>query len=320
MKFGIREICNVVFKAKTTMNIGEATFKAGQPVLYIDTATAATLEQATTAVYARGGRGNTKLITWEGEKELTFTLTDALLSPVGLTILTGAGLYGGSSEEKFVHVHMSAKATADIQSTALTIDLTQALKEDETIDSKAPVFVVIADGGDGSLTGKMVEGLQVASGGKKLTKTTSASDIVKNGDTVFVDFYVKKAEAVVSEIQIDASCFNGNFYVEASTLVRRQSDGKDMACEITLPNVKIQSNISISMSATGDPSTFDFTMDAMPGYTFFDRTREVLCVMQIIDEVGTAGNGHSVMAHKDDEKAYPQDYSVTPAVDVDSVL
>ena len=77
MKFGVREIANVVFKAKADTKIGNTTFKKGQPVLYIDTATTSTIEGAATTVYAQGGRGNTRLIAWEGEKTLTFTVEDA---------------------------------------------------------------------------------------------------------------------------------------------------------------------------------------------------------------------------------------------------
>ena len=44
MKFGVREICNVVFKAKAATKIGNTTFRAGQPVLYIDTAKTSTLD------------------------------------------------------------------------------------------------------------------------------------------------------------------------------------------------------------------------------------------------------------------------------------
>ena len=77
MKFGVREICDVVFKAKARQKIGSRTLEAGQPVLYIDTATTSTLEGAATTVYAQGGRGNSRLIAWEGEKTLTFTVEDA---------------------------------------------------------------------------------------------------------------------------------------------------------------------------------------------------------------------------------------------------
>jgi len=38
------------------------------------------------------------------------------------------------------------------------------------------------------------------------------------------------------------------------------------------------------MAATGDPSTFKFTMDAFPGYTYFDRTKKVLCAIQVVDD------------------------------------
>ena len=36
MRFGAREICNVVFKATTARTIGDKTFPAGAPVLYFD--------------------------------------------------------------------------------------------------------------------------------------------------------------------------------------------------------------------------------------------------------------------------------------------
>ena len=48
MKFGVRECANIVFRAKQPIRIGTATFQAGQPVLYIDSATTSSLEQATT--------------------------------------------------------------------------------------------------------------------------------------------------------------------------------------------------------------------------------------------------------------------------------
>lgn len=288
MKFGVREICDVVFKAKADTVIGTTTFKRGQPVLYIDTAKTSTVEGAATTVYATGGRGNTRLIAWEGEKTLTFTVEDALLSPIGFAILSGAGLF--KSETDNVHVHTTATAYVGNDG---VIDLTDALAEEEKIDGTAPVFVIVAEE-DGSITGKMVEGLTVADDGKSLTGATD-----NGGDTVFVDFYVVKPSAQVSELQIDAGNFAGYYYVEASTLFRRQSDGVDLPAEITLPNVKIQSNFTFSMASTGDPSTFTFTMDAFPGYTMFDRTKKVLCVMQVVEDA-KAGNEvrKSVMPHE----------------------
>lgn len=285
MKFGVREICDVVFKAKADTKIGTSTFKKGQPVLYIDSAKTSTIEGAATTVYAQGGKGNTRLIAWEGEKTLTFTVEDALLSPIGFSVLSGAGLF--KDQTKQVHVHTTANAYV---SATGEIDLTDSLAEAEEIDATAPVFVMVAED-DGSITGELIEGLTVAE--KKITGATTAA-----GKSVFVDFYVVKESANVSELQIDAGNFAGYYYVEASTLFRRESDGVDMPAEITLPNVKIQSNFTFSMASTGDPSTFTFTMDAFPGYTMFDRTKQVLCVIQIVeDAVAGSETSNTVMGH-----------------------
>ena len=287
MKFGVREICDVVFKAKSATKIGSMDVAAGQPVLYIDSAKTSTIEGAATTVYAQGGRGNARLIAWEGEKTLTFTVEDALLSPIGFSILSGAGLL--KNETNTVHVHTTSNAYVGTDG---VIDLTDVLGED-AIDKTAPVFVMITEE-DGSIS-SMVKGVTADESGKKLTASEAA------GKNVFVDFYVVKKSAV-HELQIDAENFAGNYYVEASTLFRRESDGKDMPAEITLPNVKIQSNFTFSMASTGDPSTFTFTMDAFPGYTTFDKTKKVLCVIQVVEDVNDAEKEiKTVMGHSTGE-------------------
>lgn len=226
------------------------------------------------------GKGNTRLIAWEGEKTLTFTVEDALLSPIGFSILSGAGLFEGTTET--VRVHRTT--TAFIAKEEKEIDLTQVLSDKEYVDITAPLFVM-TDNGAGPV-GTALEVDTAATTGEQV-KTLTLKTAVTDDTTVFVDYYVKKSAKNVSELQIDADTFAGNYYVEASTLFR-DTDGKDMPAEITMPNVKIQSNFTFSMASTGDPSTFTFTMDAFPGYTLFDHTKKVLCVMQIIDDTSVA--------------------------------
>ena len=278
MKFGVREICDVVFKAKSDVKIGNTQFKKGQPVLYIDSAKTSTMEGAATTVYATGGKGNTRLIAWEGEKTLTFTVEDALLSPIGFAILSGAGLLSGNygpKDQPNIHIHRTTNTMAG----ATEIDLSDALAVDEKICNTAPIFVMSLDE-YGDMKGTFIEGLTVDDTGKKLTGTISK----ENQGAVFVDYYVLQRSEAIDELQIDAENFAGYYYVEASTLFRRQSDGVDMPAELTFPNVKIQSNFTFSMASTGDPSTFTFTMDAFPGYTYFNPTRKVLCAMQIVKD------------------------------------
>ena len=314
MKFGVRECANIVFRAKQKTKIGTNTFNVGQPVLYIDTATASTLEQQSASVYAQGGRGNARLIGWEGDKTVTFTLTDALISPVSLAMLSGAGLV--KEADKNVHVHATTRATMTIdQSGSGIIDLTDALRtfgpvtgaNQITVDAgtDAPIFIILTED-DGSITGDIItsaSNIEFAydnSGKGILTiptpKKNNTGDAISTSMNVMVDYYVIKKADTVSEIQITAADFAGYYYVEADTLFRAQASGIDMPANLTFPNVKVQSGFTISMSGTGDPATFDFTMDAFPGYTYFDKTREVLCVIQIVeDSEAAARTGHTVM-------------------------
>lgn len=312
MKFGVREICDVVFKAKTDVKIGKSNFVAGQPVLYIDTAKTSTLEGAATTVYAQGGKGNTRLIAWEGEKTLTFTVEDALLSPIGFSILSGAGLVE-AADDNLVHMHMTTDVILNAEKKAvLTLEAFDADHhyEEGTVavcktDEAVKAFGTVLDGsgagiaflGAATVTGTedALEGAWALTKDAKVEFDFSAAQGAAQGQTVRLDYYIIK-KAGVQTINIDAENFAGYYYVEASTLFRREDTGKDMPAELILPNVKIQSNFTFTMASTGDPSTFTFTMDAFPGYTMFDKTKKVLCAIQMVgsDAVAGADKVHSI--------------------------
>ena len=301
MKFGSREICDVVFKANKNMTLGKGdskyTFAPGQPVLYIDSAKTTSIEGAAESVYAQGGKGNPRLVTWEGDKTLTLTVEDALLSPISFAMLSGAGLFGGMTGDgaDTVKVHKTALVPSD---DSAELSLSTVIGSTDTVDDTIPAYAIELDGA-GDYTATVVKGTINATT-KKFTAAQSSTTEIAANKNYFVDFYVKKSGATVSELVIDAENFAGSYYVEASTLFRRQVDGKDLPAEITFPNVKIQSNFTFEMAASGDPSTFTFTMDAMPGYTFFNKTKKVLCAIQIINEATGETGREQVMDGKYD--------------------
>ena len=298
MKFGVREICDVVLRAKTQQKIGNKTFFKNEPVIYFDTLKTSGIEGAATTVYAQGGRGNSRLMAWEGERTVTFTMEDALISPEGFMILSGAGLIEASAS-KPVYQHVTERVDigsfkdnkipvskkpylpSDDQGNFAFIML---VKDDEIISE--PYIPTHAD-------------LDEEIGGYYLTIENHGN--YDNGvedsdqyqvdawterkfDSVIVDYYTAHTENAM-QIEITPDKFGGNFYLEASTLFR-DTNGVDMPAEFIIPNCKVQSNFNFTMASSGDPSTFTFTMDAFPDYTRFDRSKKVLAAIQVIKTAG----------------------------------
>ena len=291
MKFGVREICDVVLKAKAAQKVGNKIFYKNEPVIYFDTLKTSSMEGAASTVYATGGRGNARLIAWEGERTVTFTMEDALISPAGFMILSGAGLIE-ASEDRTLKVHTTEQTD---QVHVATLGEAKYGEEDYTVESvtidldyvpftaddgEDYVYVMLLDNGEVCTEPYIPATIDAEN--KKLT--LKADDDLKRfyeGCVVLVDYYTEKKSGA-QQVDITPDKFCCNYYLEASTLFRDQN-GVDMPAEFIIPNCKVQSNFTFSMASTGDPSTFTFTMDAFPDYTRFNKTKKVLAAIQIIE-------------------------------------
>ena len=354
MKFGVREICDVVLKARAPMKVGNKVFYANEPVLYFDTLKTSSLEGASTTVYAQGGRGNARLVAWDGDRTLTFTMEDALISAEGFMILSGAGLIDATASntikqhvtektnavvlaenKKSVQIYISkdGKRDGEYYIYAMLVDNDEPVTEPYlptvmrtgtkpkkfryNVDTKA--YEELAS--DEAVTEAQNKGETIYYGLEIKAITENADNNIKaytlaDGKTdddphklakfengvVLLDYYVEKASKA-KQIEITAESFGGNFYLEASTLFRTQ-DGVDLPAEFIIPNCKIQSNFTFSMAATGDPSTFTFTLDAFPGTTRFNPTKKVLAAIQIIEEITDASMYRTQTIHDSKHDSY----------------
>ena len=292
MKFGVREICDVVLKAKATQKVGDKLFYRNEPVIYFDTLKTSTMEGAATTVYAQGGRGNARLMAWEGERTITFTMEDALISPAGFMILSGAGLIEASGDNEIM-VHTTEQTLATVADGKVTIELSETPYDKAGEDY---IYVMLMENGEVITEPYIPE--EFSGEGKTITlKETDDLEKFTDQCVVLVDYYVKKTSGA-KQIEITPDKFGGNYYLEASTLFR-DTNGVDMPAEFIIPNCKIQSNFTFTMASSGDPSTFTFTMDAFPDYTRFDKTKKVLAAIQIVDSLGTSADDgeRKVTAH-----------------------
>ena len=286
MKYGIREICDVVLKAKARMKVGSKVFYKDEPVIYFDSLKTSTLEGAATTVYAQGGRGNSRLIAWEGERTVTFTMEDALISTVGLAILTGADVIEASSSAK-IPVHTTENGKAKAEGKVIVS------KEPKSATGEDMIYIMTLDDNGNvdqepiiaSSATKIESGDDAGKYELVLARAETEAKLIPAGKLYLVDYYYE-ADGGVTQIDITPDKFGGNFYLEASTLFR-DTDGVDMPAEFIIPNCKVQSNFTFSMASSGDPSTFTFTMDAFPDYPRFGD-KKVLSAIQIISEEADA--------------------------------
>lgn len=258
------------------------------------------------------GKGNPRLVAWEGDRTITFTMEDALISPESFSILSGAGLMDAAESEP-IYVHTTQQV--EVKNDSLELDKVPSIengaemylmimKEDGSIDvDKIPLRILFGgDGAPAAPTGKTVDGVQALIDSavekynaahkddvdkfveldKNKYQLKTAEDTGYN-PIVYVDYYVK-AESGVKQIDIEAGKFGGSYYLEASTLWRDQSTGDDYPAEFIIPNCKVQSNFTFTMAPTGDPSTFTFTLDAFPEYTRFNKTKKVIAAIQIVED------------------------------------
>lgn len=324
MRFGVREICDVVLRRKAAGFFGKLYLDKDMPVLYFETLKTSSLEGQSTTVYAQGGKGNPRLVAWEGDRTVTFTMEDALISPESFSILSGAG-FMDADEDHPIYVHtteqvqikegkitlshepaqggsmyiMLKNADGSINTNRIPMEIRRTdIAKEMVVET---IFTDWATDYDAAHRELLVAGKIMNAHAPKATSVQAELDAYKDAKvaTDIVDYvdgkgddpgsvlyvdYYVKSTQYVKQIDIEAGKFGGSYYLEASTLFRDEATGEDYPAEFIIPNCKVQSNFTFTMAPTGDPSTFTFTMDAFPDYTKFDKTKKVIAALQIVED------------------------------------
>lgn len=226
-QYGLKEVANVTFY----------DIKTGMPVLFLDTLKVSTIETTAENVEARGGWGNPALISWDYNKEVNVTLEDALFSAASLRTIMGAGIEVASAE---------AKTTIDIN-------------EELTIDSNGKVKLSYTP-----KAGTVVSYLDEEIG--EYVKKDAAAEIEIDADLagqlirVFYKAEVDGTNGNAVTITIDAGKFGGTYRVVGDTIVRSKETGEDEPFQFVIEKAKIQSEVTFTMEAEGDPATFNLPL------------------------------------------------------------
>ena len=230
-RYGIKEVADVTFYRI------DQNGKPSAPVLYLDTLKVSTIEQTAENTSARGGKGNPELIMWDYGKEITVTLEDALFSAKSMAIMYGA-------------VDSDGDAVINTGTTTMLRTVPAA---------KLSSVVTATAAGSGTASFEVLGNTVSLS---SCTFYNAAGSAVTSGtDYAYVTGVMTVADK--SEIVISSDTFPGTYYVTGDTYARSETSGVDEFFQFIIPKAKMQSEVTLTMEAEGDPSTFSMNLKVL---------------------------------------------------------
>ncbi len=234
-RYGIKEVADVTFY-KILQGGG-----IGAPVLYLDTLKVSTTEQTAENTSARGGKGNAELVMWDYGKEINVTLEDALFSAKSMAIM-----YGIDPDEDTTDFAAVNKITKTVNVSAIQVSGEDVIVSTAAGDIKIPTEVKFYD--------------------------SKAKEVTAEGATAKAKYEAAKATAAYAtfdinvegqEIVISAEKFPGTYYVTGDTYARSEDTGEDEFFQFIIPKAKVLSEVTLTMEAEGDPSTFNMNLKVL---------------------------------------------------------
>ena len=266
-KYGIKEVANVYFEALE--DDPKSNVYKGDIVLFLDTLKTSTIETSAEQTDARGGWGNPKLITWDYGKEITVTLTDALISLESLRFMMGGAINKPAADKSVIVRHTEEVVATTGGVVPLPKDhITGETYSAITASEDHPIRLLNLTTGTRT---------QIVTGSYDGTKAFNfknpamlgSDEPVKSaiGDhiRVFWEEVVSgdaKADAAV-EVTISPDTFPGTYRIVGDTFMRSQETGKDEAFQFVINKAKVASNVTITLEAEGDPSTFEMSLTVL---------------------------------------------------------
>lgn len=320
-KYGIKEVANVYFEALA--DDPASNVYAGDIVLFLDTLKVSTIETTAETTDATGGWGNPKLISWDYGKEITLTLEDALISLESLRFMLGGAIHKPSETESVIVRHTEEVIAGENGKIPAPVDHITGKKYDGTelpaisATDGHPVRFINYGGGNGSTTAGVRTQLVYDSEASSADYTLNNEDILKfKNDAMGISTAAPAAkgdhirifwEEVVTgaankdaavEVTISPDTFPGTYRVVGDTFMRSQKTGKDEAFQFVIGKAKVTSDVTITLEAEGDPSTFEMTLNVLRD----DNERGNKEMMKLIryggaqTDASVSGNDHGSIA------------------------
>lgn len=297
-KYGIKEVANVYFEALDD-DLAAGVYK-GDIVLFLDTLKVSTIETTGENTAAQGGWGNPKLIQWDYGKEINITLEDALMSLESLRFMLGGAIKKPATAAPVVVRHTEEVVCGDNGVVPKPKDHLTGVELTPTATYGHPIRLInLTTGTRTQLVVEAADGAAITIGGNKAInfknpKMIGAEPVASaKGDHVriFWEEVLKGAESETEsavEVTISPDTFPGTYKVVGDTFMRSEKTGKDEPFQFIINKAKVQSNVTLTLQAEGDPTTFEMTLNVLRS-TNDDGQNEMMKLVRY--NIGSSASG-----------------------------
>lgn len=246
-QWAIRDAGTIMFKDVETYDI-KAIVKSSKTF---------ELNTTSTVVYARGGYGNPKLVSFKGGKETTVKATSALFDNNLFALQLGSDTTSGS----YIIPINSDTSKAAASGSDVAVTPSYAVKDGK-------FYSVVQLGNNGLTVAKSFElNAEVTTsaalaadeycvvGGKVLLPAAEL------GSTIGLYYDGQVTDAV--KIENKSTSFAGEYRVEVEVIAKDAMTSKEYSGLLIFPKVAMTDEITLSLSADGDPSVQNIGFDVL---------------------------------------------------------
>ena len=262
--FGIKELYEVVLRAKAPMRFGSRYLEKDEPVLYFENINLSLLTEQNKPIMARGGWSNLPRVIWEDRSEVQFTLSEGVLSSTSMGILFSANVTDKSEQESLLISKREGPFTLNDQHRLFLQEWPVPLSQKKTF-----IFEYERDVAQCKVYGKRIHGLIDPSDDTKerpcieIYKDKELTELADIDKEYIVDYYYEYGdEALIYIIQKER--FNGLFTLEGKFYSKDENDGLNYTNLIYMPKVRVVSDISLRLGERADPTMSVFNIIGLP--------------------------------------------------------
>lgn len=288
---GMKELYDVSIRLNNPIEFNGKKFCVNESLLVFKTAELAQIHEQTSTVQARGGYHNIPLINWETDKSIDFAITNGVLSPVSLALLSNSRIE--LPKTKSVSYNEVLKTIEDdnccyidlkycpnhcncimgVQGNPCNEPLPMGRRPELMLKPLPPskdkfIFVYDID------TGRRINNFRIY-------KNRIFFDVMYR--EVYVD-YTFTYDDKIKIIRIGDRLFNNFLSLTGKMSVKNEKTGEVTTAIIEIPKIKLTSSLSMRLGKGYDESTVsDFYFTGYPEENV-RREKQSVCKLTFLDK------------------------------------